>query len=104
MSSADNSRVTNAAASFLGKLKARGTLNEKNGVELSENIVKEIRPIFNDLDEFLKKSNIQKRKFFCHACQKFLSSKQNLKNHTNIHVGAKPHKCKYMTISLTNDS
>lgn len=33
------------------------------------------------------------KKFRCHICGRFLSSKQNLIDHHNIHTGAKPYKC-----------
>ena len=35
------------------------------------------------------------KKFFCDLCSKGLSSKQNLREHNNIHLGIKPYICKY---------
>jgi len=33
------------------------------------------------------------RRFKCHLCGRYLSSKQNLIDHQNIHSGAKPYSC-----------
>lgn len=38
---------------------------------------------------------IQKKSANCQVCFKSLSSKQNLKQHMNIHTGEKPFKCSY---------
>ena len=40
------------------------------------------------------------RKFKCQVCNRFLSSKQNLIDHQNIHSGAKPYVCEIPSCNM----
>jgi uncharacterized Zn-finger protein len=46
-----------------------------------------------NLKRHVESSHFGIRKFKCQVCAKYLSSKQNLLDHQNIHSGAKPYKC-----------
>lgn len=39
--------------------------------------------------------NLPKQPVTCSVCKKSLSSRQNLRQHMNIHTGEKPYKCTY---------
>jgi uncharacterized Zn-finger protein len=45
--------------------------------------------------------NITKQPVTCPTCSKTLSSRQNLRQHMNIHTGEKPFKCNYLGCSLS---
>lgn len=48
-----------------------------------------------NLKRHIESFHMHIKKFFCSICNKGLSSKQNLREHNNIHLGVKPYICKY---------
>ena len=46
-----------------------------------------------NLKRHVESSHFGVRKFQCPVCYKYLSSKQNMIDHQNIHTGAKPYVC-----------
>lgn len=49
----------------------------------------------NNLERHIKQTHQGLGRFICSYCQKSLSSRQNLKDHTNIHTGARPYRCEW---------
>lgn len=49
----------------------------------------------NNLERHIKQTHQGLGRFICSYCQKSLSSRQNLKDHMNIHTGARPYRCEW---------
>lgn len=56
--------------------------------------MKEYISKFN-LKKHIQVCHLKKHSFICHQCNKTFVSKQNLREHTFIHSGAKPFKCSF---------
>jgi uncharacterized Zn-finger protein len=48
-----------------------------------------------NLKRHIESYHLGLKKFFCAICNKGLSSKQNMREHSFIHEGTKPYKCKF---------
>ena len=51
--------------------------------------------LLNSLDIREKHTAMEDRKFKCGTCGKGFTSNAKLRDHTNIHTGEKPYKCKF---------